>query len=154
MAYKGMYQLINEEKYKGNTCDGKIKYLSLWERTVMKFFDNSSCILSWIAPTGNKDLCVPYLFPDPKTKQLKAHRYYPDFVILAKTNDGKEKVIMIEVKPLSQTLPPKQPKKKTRKYFTICKTYAVNITKWDAATKFCKERNWKFQIITEKNIYG
>jgi hypothetical protein len=150
MAYSGMYHLHNEEKYKGTTCNGKIKYLSLWERTVMKFFDNSSSILSWMAPTGNKDLCIPYISP----KDNRQHLYYPDFIILAKTNDGKEKVTMIEVKPLIQTLPPKQPQKKSRKYFARCATYAINISKWAAATKFCQVRNWEFKILTEKNIYG
>jgi hypothetical protein len=148
MAYKGIYKPINPEKYVGDIKH--ILYRSLWERTMMKFFDQSSSILKW----SSEEIVVPYLFPDPKTKTLKKHNYYPDFVILAKTNDGKEKVNMIEVKPLSQTLPPKQPKKKTRKYFAMCKTYAVNMTKWDAATKFCKVRNWEFKIITEKNIYG
>ena len=143
MAYKGIYKPINPTKYVGDVKH--IQYRSLWERTCMKFFDQSSSILKW----SSEEIIVPYISP----KDNRFHRYYPDFIILAKTKDVKEKITMIEVKPLSQTLPPKQPKKKTRKYFAMCATYAINMAKWDAATKFCKVRHWDFKILTEKDLY-
>ena len=149
MAYKGKFTPINPTKYVGEVDN--IVYRSLWERTVMKYFDQSTSILKW----SSEELTVPYFFPDPKNKgHLKLHKYYPDFVILAKTPEGKNQVTMIEVKPQNQTVPPKVPKKKTRKYTNQCNTYAINVTKWAAASKFCLDRHWEFKILTEKNIYG
>ena len=32
------------------------------------------------------------------------------------------------------------------------KTWGVNEAKWKAAEAFCKDRDWKFKIITEKDL--
>ena len=47
--------------------------------------------------------------------------------------------------------PPKDNRKK-RRYIREVKTWGVNEAKWKAATAYCKDRNWKFQILTEDNL--
>jgi hypothetical protein len=148
MAYKGSYHPLHPEKYIGDP--NKIKYLSLWERSMMKYFDTATSVLKWIAPTGTKGIKVPYLSPKDNT----IHSYIPDFVIQAKDKIGNIKILMIEIKPKRQTLPPKIPKRKTKGYFNECVTYAVNIAKWTAAEQFCADKHWEFKIMTEQHIYG
>ena len=53
--------------------------------------------------------------------------------------------IAVEIKPLSQTKPPKYPMRDDYQW----NTYLKNRLKWDAAIKFFNERNIKFTIITE-----
>jgi hypothetical protein len=31
-------------------------------------------------------------------------------------------------------------------------TYGINEAKWKAATEYCKDRNWKFMVITEDDL--
>ena len=60
---------------------------------------------------------------------------------------------MIEVKPHHQTREPKPQKRLTKKYLNEVKTWGVNQAKWEAAIDYCKDRGWKFQILTEKELY-
>ena len=60
---------------------------------------------------------------------------------------------MIEVKPYAQTHAPIAKKRLTKKYLNEVKTWGVNQAKWEAAMEYCKDRGWKFQILTEKELY-
>ena len=82
----------------------------------------------------------------------KVHRYYPDFIIKVRQKDGGTKTIMIEIKPEYQKQEPKVQKRKTKKYINEVFTYAVNQTKWKAASSFCKDRLWEFYVLTEKDL--
>ena len=62
------------------------------------------------------------------------------------------KKYLVEVKPFRQTKEPKTQKKITKTYIREVVTWSVNSAKWKAATKFCKDHNWKFMIITEKEL--
>jgi hypothetical protein len=33
-------------------------------------------------------------------------------------------------------------------------TYAVNMSKWEAAEAFCKTKGWTFLVITEDVLFG
>ena len=59
---------------------------------------------------------------------------------------------IIEVKPKSQTLPPKEQKRRTQKFLREVATYAVNQAKWKAAEEFCTNRRMKFRILTEDHL--
>jgi hypothetical protein len=63
---------------------------------------------------------------------------------------------LIEVKPYSQTKPPAvqntKKNKPTKRYLNEVKTWGTNSAKWNAADEFCKDRGWKFQIITENEL--
>ena len=61
--------------------------------------------------------------------------------------------MLIEVKPSKQIKKPNKPRKKTAKalkgYETEYRTWLTNMHKFKAAEKVCKERGWKFKIVTE-----
>jgi hypothetical protein len=68
-------------------------------------------------------------------------------------NNGNEIVeAFVEIKPLHETIPPKNPR--SRSYKKSLETYVVNQAKWKYAEEFCANRNLKFIIITEKELFG
>ena len=141
MAYKTKYTPKNKSKYLGNSDN--IICRSLWERRVCKYLDNNKNIIRW----GSEEITIPYYSPVDK----KWHKYYPDFIVEKLNPNGKVETLIIEVKPEKQTKPPKK-RKKTKNYIRECLTYEINKSKWNAAHLFCKENNWTFLILTEKNI--
>jgi hypothetical protein len=60
--------------------------------------------------------------------------------------------MILEVKPKSQAEPPEKRSKITRKYINEVMTWGVNEAKWKAAVEYCKDRNWQFKVVTEKDI--
>ena len=149
MAYRGRFRPKNPEKYKGDPT--KIRYLSLWELKVMRKFDSHPDIVEW----QSEEIAIPYMNP----VKGKTSRYFPDFVIKKRVDVNKYKMIMIEVKPMKQTTPPDPAKKYntptgrvSRRFLNEAATYAINEAKWKAALRYCRERNWDFSIMTEKEI--
>lgn len=143
-TYKGKFRPKNPHKYAGNPDN--IIFRSKWEYDFLKIIDEADNIIMY----ASEEIKIPYFNPIDK----KMHNYYPDLIIKDKDN----KVTMIEIKPYSQTQLPKQPKSNTKKskanYLDECVTYVINQAKWAAAEKFCSEKNWKFEKLTEKEIYG
>ena len=139
---KGKYKPKNPDKYLGDPTS--IIYRSSWERQCMVYLDNNPNILQW----GSEEIVVPYRSPIDN----RIHRYFTDFVIRVKQVDGKVQTTLIEVKPKKQTQPPKIQPRKTKRYLNEVTTYLVNEAKWKAAVEYCKDRNWKFQIITENEL--
>jgi hypothetical protein len=148
MAYRGKYIPKNIIKYVGHD-PSKVIYRSLWERHCMAYFDKSPNILEW----SSESIIVPYFSPlDVNKPKIKPHRYYPDFYVKYKHKSGEIKEVVIEIKPKAQTAAPKEPKRKTKKYYQALKTFAVNTAKWNAAKKFCEYYDYTFLIWTEKEI--
>jgi len=144
MSYKGKYQPKNPQKYVGNPSN--IIYRSLWERKFMIYCDTNENILEW----GSEELVIPYRSP----VDGKIHRYFPDFYIKVKEPDGNIKKYLIEIKPHKQTIPPKKPQRQTKGYIYEAYEYAKNQSKWEAAKEYCKDRQWEFKVITEKELFG
>jgi hypothetical protein len=98
-------------------------------------------VLQW----QSEELIVPYRSPLDK----KIHRYFPD--VIYKT--AKE-TVMVEIKPYKQTRPPvlAEGKKPDRNYKKAVITFAVNDAKWKAARAYCKDKGWKFVIMSEKDL--
>lgn len=142
-AKTGIFKPRHPSKYRGDV--NNIIYRSSWEMRCMKFFDETSDVIMW----SSEELIVRY--NDPLTG--KERRYFPDFIIKIKTRDGKEEVRMIEIKPFKQTKPPEKPKRKTKRFLEETKTYLTNVSKWKAAQAFCSRRGWKFQVITERDLW-
>jgi hypothetical protein len=65
---------------------------------------------------------------------------------------GLIKTYLIEIKPDSQTKPPIYKGKQTRRYLNESMTYIKNQSKWEAATRFAKDRGWEFMILTEHHL--
>ena len=136
MRYKGFFRPKNISKYKGDYR--KIVYRSKLELTFMKYCDGRDNVLKW----SSEEIVIPYRSPIDG----KVHRYFPDFWV--KTTQGET---LIEIKPKVQTKPPKL-KTNKRRFIREVKIWGVNEAKWKAATAYCKDINWKFQILTEDNL--
>jgi hypothetical protein len=145
MAYRGKYKPKFPKKYRGDPTS--IIYRSLWERNCMVYFDKNPSILEW----ASEEVIVPYKSPIDS----RWHRYFPDFIIHVEDKEKKRETIMIEVKPYAQTKEPKiksKSSKPTKKYLYEVSTYSINIAKWKAAKEFCADKNWKFMLLTEKEL--
>ena len=110
----------------------------------MIYFDRTPNILEW----QSEEFFIPYKSP----VDGKIHRYFPDFKIKVMNKHKNIDSIIIEVKPFKQTQPPVIQTRKTKRYLTEVTTFLKNEAKWKAALNFCKDRKWKFQIITEKEL--
>ena len=141
-THKGHYKPRNPKKYKGDPSN--IIYRSSWERMFMVYCDNNPNVLEW----SSEEVVIPYRSP----LDGRLHRYYPDFLIKVRTARGATDTILIEVKPYAQTQPPTIRSRKTRKYINEVTTFGINSSKWKFASEYCKDRGWKFQIITEKEL--
>ena len=142
MAYKGKFQPRNPQKYLGDPTN--IVYRSRWELVFMGWLDDHPGLLQW----GSEELIIPYRSPIDN----RIHRYFPDFIIKKKSQDGKIDTVVVEIKPKAQCSPPKIQTKATKRYITEVQTWGINSSKWEAATNYCKDRGWKFEIITEVEL--
>ena len=142
MSYKGRYNPVNPKKYKGNPQN--IIYRSLWERKFMVYCDTNDKVLEW----GSEEIIIPYISP----WDGKVHRYFPDFYIKVKQSSGNLKKFIIEVKPKKQTRPPKPVERKTKRWIKEVRTFGINEAKWKHATKWCKDNDMEFKILTEEEL--
>lgn len=136
-----MFHPQNPKKYRGDA--NKIIYRSSWEVRVMKWLDDNPNVIWW----ASEELPIPYKSPIDQ----KIHRYFPDFIVRLKQRGGKEKTLILEIKPESQTKEPVH-KRKTSRFIQEAATYAINQEKWRAADLFCKEHGWQFKVLTEKDL--
>ena len=113
MSYKGRYTPKNPKKYRGNPHN--VIYRSLWERKFMVYCDHSESIIEW----GSEEVVIPYKSP----WDGRIHRYFPDFYIKIKTNEGTTKKLIVEIKPKKQTKAPKEPEIKTKRYLNEVRTW-------------------------------
>ena len=143
MAYKSKYTPKNVKKYIGDPT--KIVCRSMWERKMCKYLDSNKNIIRW----GSEEVVIPYYSPVDR----KVRRYFPDFIVEKKGSNNKIETLIIEVKPYIQTIAPTRGKKTKRLYLNECMTYETNSAKWKSAKQYCKERDWKFLILTEKDIF-
>ncbi len=141
MSYKGWFRPKNPKKYKGDATN--VVYRSNWELRVMKHFDEDPNVLWW----ASEELVIPYRSPVDQ----RMHRYFPDFIAHVKQKTGKEKTIVIEIKPEKQTKKPIQ-KRQTKRFLEEAATYAINQEKWRAADIFCQKEGWDFMVLTEKDL--
>jgi len=111
----------------------------------MVYFDTSPRVRKW----ASEEVVLKYISPIDGNW----HRYFVDFWIEIVSKDGKTvNRYLIEVKPHKYSVPPKEPKRRTKKYYTECRNFLVNQAKWEVAKKVCEEKDWEFQVWTEKNV--
>lgn len=138
MAYKGRWAPKNPEKYEGDP--NKIIFRSLWERAAFKWCDDNSKIKFW----NSEETVIPYR----NAVDGKIRRYYMDLKIT--WTDGT--TTLVEIKPEKQTKPPKKPQRQSRRYLKEVRSYAMNMSKWEAAKQYAESRGWKFEVWTEKHL--
>ena len=110
----------------------------------MKWCDNNPNVLQW----WSEELAIPYRDP----VQKKWRRYFPDFWMQVREQNGQIKSYLIEVKPKRQVEGPKPQKRRTKSYITEVMTYATNKAKWAAANDYCNDRLWEFKLVTEREL--
>lgn len=140
--YQGRFVPKNPAKYKGDITN--IIYRSSYELKFMNWCDLNSSILEW----GSEEIVIPYRSP----LDNKLHRYFVDFHVKIRDSNNNKKMYLVEVKPHRFTQEPKIPKRRTKRFINEVKQWGVNLAKWEAATEFCKDRNWEFKLITEKEL--
>jgi len=140
---QGIYEVKNKEKY---TAKKNPRFLSSWELETFKEFDNNPAILEW----GSEVAVISYYNPIKR----RMARYMVDLYVKYQDKDGNIIRELVEIKPMAQVAKPViggKRKKSTDVYATA--TYIINMAKWTAAAKWCKEHGMNFRIITEQNIY-
>ena len=140
--HQGQFIPKHPEKYVGDPTN--IRFRSGWEKKCMVFFDENPSVISW----NSEGIMIPYLC----ATDGRQHRYYPDFLVKFKKRDGTIVTTLIEVKPLKQTKPPVQPKRRTKRFLQEVETYAKNRSKWDYAIEWCKQKGIEFTLLTEVHI--
>ena len=141
---KGRFKAKNPDKYKGDPTN--IIYRSSYELKLFRYLDMHPQVEWW----QSEEIVIPYKSPITG----RYHRYFPDVTL--KRKDGQ--VILIEVKPKYQTVPPDMTKMKTptgkikRAYINEVKEWGTNQAKWEAAREYCADRGWVFQIMTENEL--
>lgn len=136
---QGKFIPKNPQKYEGNFKE--IYYRSSWEFRVLAWLDANKDVVSY----SSEEVVIPYIC----ATDGKWHSYYVDLKITFRNGTTH----LIEIKPESQTVPPKTPKKvQSKRYINEVLTYIKNESKWKAADEYAKKMNYKFAIWTEKSL--
>jgi hypothetical protein len=165
---QGYYLPINTHKVVG----GDIICRSSWEFKLARWCDLSDNVIRWgcevvsiqYADPGGVDLemCRKYnINPlDPSVWPIK--NYYIDFYIefVDVNYDGNPeniRKVLVEVKPLYQTYPPKMlddnaKLKDKNKFNKDTKTFLTNDAKWKTATKYAELNGVEFSVWTENTL--
>ena len=118
----------------------KLEYKSQLELQFMMYADRNPAIVSW----GYEGTVIKYY----DRAKGKIRRYFIDFTIVVKVGPIK-KTIWVEIKPYSETHPPKG---RARNDIKAQLTWMTNQSKWEAATQLAKSRGYEFHVITEKQL--
>lgn len=146
---------------------GQNIYRSSWEMKFFDWCDRCDSVVRWAAepisipylsPTANFDYCIKNHL-DPKNSLFwKKQNYNVDvWIELSKKDGSGVRKIFIEIKPYAQTIQPVPPKpdaklKEFKAYNRDAMTYLTNQAKWEAATKYFKERGCEFIVVTEHTL--
>ena len=134
---QGKFTLKNPEKYSGNRTP---TYRSSWEWAFMQFCDNHPSIVQW----ASEAIQIPY--KNPLTG--KASVYVPDFLVVHQGRNGRKIAELIEVKPKKETTLENAGKSKLTQARAV-----LNMAKFEAATRWCKQNRIKFRVVTEDDIF-
>ena len=135
---KGRFTPKNPQKYIGKITN--IFFRSSWELRIMRFFDSNPSVLKWCS----EEFSIPYRKPTDG----KIHNYFPDFFVIFNEKDGSQRKMVLEIKPLKETvvLEGARPQDKL--------AFIINQAKWQAASAFCAARGIEFKVMTEVEIFG
>lgn len=134
---QGYFTPKNPDKYIGDV--NSIFLRSSWEFSFARFVDGNPNVLKW----SSEEIAIEYFNPVKK----RPAQYYPDFYVKYQNKRGEIHEEIIEVKPYDQVQRPT----KGNKYENA--QWAVNMSKWEQAIKYCKMRKIKFRVLTERSLY-
>lgn len=139
---QGTYKPVQPHKYKGGSNP---QYRSSWELRFFQWCDRNVNVLKW----GSETVIVPYTSP----LDNRVHRYFVDNIVTIKEGNDIN-TYLVEIKPSKQAKPPvKSNRKKKSTVLYENATYAVNQAKWAAAKKYADQKNIKFIILTENELF-
>lgn len=140
---QGKFKPKNPQKYGGDPTN--IIYRSSYELKFMQYCDLTENVISY----QSEEFYIPYRSPIDN----KIHRYFPDFFVKYKDKEGKNRTIVVEIKPQKDLkMPETNPTKKTKSWAYKVKTWAINQAKWNAAKEWCADRNYEFRIFSEREL--
>jgi hypothetical protein len=131
------FEMKNPEKYVGKKTP---LARSSWEFVFMRTLDEHQGVEKW----ASESIQIPYR--DPLTGRQTI--YVPDFFIVYSDKNGKKHAEIIEVKPASQTL-----REQIGKSLYNQEQYIKNLAKWEAATAWCRQKNIRFRVMNESDIF-
>ena len=134
---QGKFNCKHPEKYIGTKTP---TYRSSWEFAFMSFCDNHPAVEKW----ASEAIKIPYRNPLTGKQTI----YVPDFFIAYADRNGKQRAEVIEVKPDNQTTLESAGRNKYKQAQVV-----LNMAKWEAAKKWCKDKGLYFRVVTEKDIF-
>jgi hypothetical protein len=134
---QGRFSMKNPEKYVGLKTPLS---RSSWEYVFMRTLDEHPGVEKW----ASESVQIPYR--DPLTGRQTI--YIPDFFIVYNDKNGKKHAELVEVKPANQTFLEKVGNNSYNQA-----QYVKNLAKWEAAAAWCKQKNIKFRIVNETDIF-
>jgi hypothetical protein len=134
---QGKFTMKNPEKYVGTKTP---MARSSWEFVFMRMLDEHPGVEKW----ASESIQIPYR--DPLSGRYTI--YVPDFFIVYSDKNGKSHAEVVEVKPASQTI-----RAKVGKSAYNQEQYIKNLAKWEAANAWCKQKNVKFRVVNESEIF-
>ncbi len=145
--HQGKYKIKNVEKYLGNPVD--IVYRSSWEYKFMIYCDLNPGVIKW----GSEVFRVPYV-------DYKGHNriYIPDFYLETRSvkNPDLMNRYLVEIKPEKEIREPIIPanisEKKLKNLEYELNVWQKNKYKWTYTVEWCKNRDIKFWLVTEKHL--
>ncbi len=145
--HQGKYKIQNPQKYIGDPTD--IVYRSSWEYKFMVYCDMNEYVLRW----GSEVFKIPY------TDYVGHGRtYIPDFYLETRNTKIPDLInrYIVEIKPEQEIREPEIPKnispKKLKQLEYQLATWQKNKYKWVHAVEWCKTRDMKFWLVTEKHL--
>jgi len=133
----GFYQLLNPDKYVGKNTP---HYRSSWEHVVMRMCDTNPSIVKW----ANESIHINYRNPFTNKNTI----YVPDFFVMYVDANNRQHAELWEIKPSKESTLEAAGNSKRAQAAAI-----LNMSKWQAASAYCKANGLYFRIITEKDLF-
>lgn len=141
-SLKGKYIPLHPEKYRGKKIP---EYKSALELRMMRYLDKNPSILEWTY----EPMAIDYF----DALRKKNRKYYLDFIAKIHVGGGFTKTTLIEVKSQKETVQPQKTSRMSDKtYREAMKVWITNTSKWKAAKKYARSRNYDFVIISEAQL--
>ena len=134
---QGKFELKNPDKYVGLKTP---LARSSWEFVFMRMLDEHTGVEKW----ASESIQIPYRCP----LTGKYTVYVPDFFIVYNDKNGGKHAEVVEVKPANQTIRENVGKSRYNQ-----EQYIKNMAKWEAATAWCKQKQVRFRVVNEDDIF-
>jgi len=149
----------NKDKVIKLNDKGGVYYRSGYEFKIYRYLDLNPDVTTW----GAEFIEIPYEKISMKKtdwgemqQKKTSHKYYPDVYYELKKSDGTISKVLAEIKPYAETKAPVMKQNANAKQLTnfeySMNLWNANMFKWEKAIEYCKSREIKFIIISEKYI--